>query len=333
MPILSRSKPNRSLPGLTRGGVSASSPSRPILSERPGTPETSGGRAGVPASAHPDSRLHIQIRARLLALSYRAFLQTVVHLLSAQGYTRVAPVGRSSFKGRNRAGGWDLEAHDYIDGEHFRCIVQVKQFASQAIYQRHVDELRGGLLRAGANEALLITLAALSPQARLAALAGGVRAPVRLTDGEELAAQMLEHRIGVCQVRGKWVVNALYFESLEKRFAEKRLAEEENGGNDQDEKAEAEVRVRPWKTAASAPKNLVMGDAPARRAKGAASWGAFAAPPPGAKGTATRNDCDKMPALIVRLTVTVMPITVIRGGEPGGNRDGKGGGTSLIGGR
>ena len=321
MPILSRSKSNRSLPELTRGGVSASSPSRPIVSASPSTPETSGGRAGVLTSAHPDSRLHSQIRARLLALSYRAFLQTVVHLLSAQGYTRVAPVGRSSFKGRNRAGGWDLEAHDYIDGEHFRCIVQVKQFASQAIYQRHVDELRGGLLRAGANEALLITLAALSPRARLAALTGGALAPVRLTDGEDLAAQMLEHRIGVCQVRGKWVVNALYFESLEKRFAKKQLAKEEIGRTDEDGKTEAGIRARPWETGANASKTLMTGDALARGAMRAAPKGASAVPPSGTRDTPTRNGCDEMPALIVRLTVTVVPITVIRGGEPGGNRN------------
>lgn len=291
------------------------------------------GKARVSASADPDARLHGQIRARLLALSYRALLQTVVHLLSAQGYVRVAPVGRSSFKGRNRAGGWDLEAHDSMDGECFRCIVQVKQFASQAVYQRHVDELRGGLLRAGANEALLITLAAVSPKARLAALTGGLRAPLRLTDGEELAAQMLEHRIGVCQVRGKWVVNALYFESMEKRFAGGRPAGEENAGSDQDEETENEMRVRLWKTGAKASKTIALGEASKRRAKRTVPQGTPADQPPGTGDTATRNGHEERPALIVRLTITVMPITVIHGNEPGGNRNGKGSGTNLIGGQ
>ena len=76
--------------------------------------------------------------------------------------------GAAASRGRNRAGGWDLEAYDCIDGDCFGCIVQVKQFASQAIYQRHVDELRGCLLRAGGREAWLITLSTFSAPARAA---------------------------------------------------------------------------------------------------------------------------------------------------------------------
>ena len=175
------------------------------------------------------SRLHAELRERLLALPYRAFLQAALHLFSAWGYGRVSPAGRSVFKGRNTSGGWDLEASGPGEGgEAVRTIAQVKQFGTLPVQQRMVDELRGCLLRAGAQEAWLITLSTFSGPARTAALSGGGAAPVRLLDGEGLVEQMVRHEVGICRSGQEWVVNDRYFRYLEERFV-KGTAEAKSG--------------------------------------------------------------------------------------------------------
>jgi len=166
------------------------------------------------------SRLSRELRERLLSLSYRAFLQAVLHLLSATGYAQVIPTGRSGFKGRNTGGGWDLEAQGFTDGgEAVRAIAQVKQFRTLSVQQRTVDELRGCLLRAQADEAWLITLSTFSAPAQAAAQAGGGTAPIRLLDGDALAEQMVRHQVGICRKGKEWIVNDRYFQSLEQRFS------------------------------------------------------------------------------------------------------------------
>lgn len=166
------------------------------------------------------SRVGRELRERLLCLSYRAFLQTVLHLLSAEGYAQVIPTGRSGFKGRNTGGGWDLEAQAVTErGEAVRAIAQVKQFRTLSVQQRTVDELRGCLLRAQADEAWLITLSTFSAPAQAAAQAGGGTAPVRLLDGDALVEQMIRHQVGICREGKEWIVNNRYFQSLEQRFA------------------------------------------------------------------------------------------------------------------
>ncbi len=171
-------------------------------------------------SSPKPSRLSRELRERLLSLSYRACLQSVLHLLSATGYTQVVPTGRSGFKGRNTGGGWDLEAQGFTGrGEAVRAIAQVKQFKTLAVQQRTVDELRGCLLRAGADEAWLITLSTFSAPAKEAAQAGGGTAPIRLLDGQALTEQMIRHQVGICREGKEWVVNERYFQALEQRFS------------------------------------------------------------------------------------------------------------------
>ncbi len=175
------------------------------------------------------SRLGRELRERLLCLSYRAFLQAVLHLLSATGYAQVVPTGRSGFKGRNTGGGWDLEAKGFGDrGEAVRAIAQVKQFKTLAVQQRTVDELRGCLLRAQADEAWLITLSTFSAPAQEAALAGGGTATIRLLDGVALVEQMIQLQIGICREGKEWVVNDHYFQALEQRFAKETDQQEAN---------------------------------------------------------------------------------------------------------
>jgi hypothetical protein len=259
--------------------------------------DTEPARPGSQLEAGFSSRLHAELRERLLALPYRAFLQTVIHLLGAQGYGRVVPAGRSGFKGRNRAGGWDLEAQDRIDGETFRCIVQAKQIGARAIYQRQVDELRGAALRAGADEALLVTLSTFSPPARLAVLAGAWLSPVRLVDGQGLVEQMVEHQVGIRLDGRQWAVNRLYFESLEKRFGE-RQSEEGSSGTKQSQEQQSAGNSAP-----STHPNSARQETVAVRKLSAAT----AAVPPAGRGHSTLAIChSEEPGTTVRVTVTLV---------------------------
>ncbi len=163
-----------------------------------------------------EAPLRHELRRRLLALPYRAFLQVAVHLLKEQGYTTVRPAGRDTWKGRNTSGGWDAEA-DFQAGAlgTLRCIAQVKQFDTLVVAQRHVDELRGTCLRAGSSQAILITLSTFSPPARKAAQANTSIAPVRLIDGDELLDMLVDTKLCLRRSRsGAWTLDEDYFAML-----------------------------------------------------------------------------------------------------------------------
>lgn len=160
------------------------------------------------------------LRRRLLDLSYRAFLQCVLYLLSAEGCGVVRPAGRQLLKGRNRAGGWDAEAEGTVGPlGPVRCIVQAKQYDTLPVHQRAVDELRGSCLRAGAHRAVLMTLSTFSTVARAAADADTRLAPIRLIDGDEFLDLLIRRGVGVWRKAGeRWEVNDAYFNFLEERF-------------------------------------------------------------------------------------------------------------------
>lgn len=174
----------------------------------------------VPPCENNSHTLRLQLRQRLLALSYRAFLQCVIHALSAEGYGTVRPAGRRHWKGRNQGGGWDAEAEWQV-GQFgtVRCLIAVKQFDALPVQQRFIDELRGTCLRAGAHRAVLVTLSTFPPVSQVAAGADTRLVPVRLIDGEALMDLLTRFNIGVR--RGKTVALSLdeeYFEALERRF-------------------------------------------------------------------------------------------------------------------
>ena len=174
-----------------------------------------------PQSVQPEAPLRRELRRRLLALPYRAFLQVAVHLLKEQGYTAVRPTGRDQWKGRNTAGGWDVEA-DFQAGTigTLHCIAQVKQFDTLVVAQRQVDELRGTCLRAGASQAILITLSTFSPPARKAAQANTSIAPVRLIDGDELLDMLVGAKLCLRRTqRGSWTLDEDYFAILKETAA------------------------------------------------------------------------------------------------------------------
>jgi len=170
----------------------------------------------LPAAEH----LSAHVREELLALPYSAFLLVIAWLLERQGYRHVRLLGRKGFIGRNRSGGWDLEATALgqqamtAGQEGSRCIIQVKQFDELAVQQRTVDELRGCILRAGAGMGLLITTSRFSPVAQEAAQASFL-APVALLDGKELVSLLIQQRLGVrLKPNGKWDVDPEFFRSI-----------------------------------------------------------------------------------------------------------------------
>jgi len=172
-----------------------------------------------PVFPAPD-RLSTQVREELLALPYFAFLLVIARLLERQGYRHVRQLGRKGFVGRNRSGGWDLEAiapgqQSLTSGkEGPRCIIQVKQFDELAVQQRTVDGLRGCILRAGVGLGVLITTSRFSPVAQEAAQASSL-APVVLLDGKELVSLLIQQRLGVRQIpSGKWAIDPEFFRSL-----------------------------------------------------------------------------------------------------------------------
>lgn len=161
-----------------------------------------------------------QVREELLALPYSAFLLVIARLLERQGYSRVRLLGRRGFVGRNRGGGWDLEAkapsHQPMapGKEGSWCIIQVKQFDDLAVQQRTVDELRGCILRANAGLGVLITTSRFSPVAQEAAQASSL-APVVLLDGDRVLTMLIQQRLGICLTPGgTWEVDLAFFRSL-----------------------------------------------------------------------------------------------------------------------
>ncbi len=165
-------------------------------------------------------RLSALVREELLALPYSAFLLVIARLLERQGYRHVRLLGRREFVGRNRSGGWDLEATSprqqatTASQAGPRCIIQVKQFDELAVQQRTVDELRGCILRAGVGLGVLITTSRFSHVAQEAAQASSL-APVVLLDGKELVSLLIQQRLGVrLKPNGKWAIDPEFFRSI-----------------------------------------------------------------------------------------------------------------------
>ncbi len=165
-------------------------------------------------------RLSTQVREELIALPYFAFLLVIARLLERQGYRHVRQIGRRGFIGRNRSGGWDLEATS--PGQKAmnagqagpQCIIQVKQFDELAVQQRTVDELRGCILRAGVGLGVIITTSRFSPVAQEAAQAS-LLAPVVLLDGKELVSLFIQQKLGVrLKPNGKWTIDPEFFRSI-----------------------------------------------------------------------------------------------------------------------
>lgn len=170
-----------------------------------------------------------QLREQLLQLSPTAFEQLTARLLEACGYGRVQLLNASSGAlpqslgfGRRAAqiGGADLRALSPNGLSQTMTLVQVKQYRSP-VSRRFVDELRGAMLRTGAQKGLLLTTSSFYAPAYAAVREEGAEgiAPVRLVNGEELLNLLIKHHLGVRESDSVHPqVDLDFFEHLEREF-------------------------------------------------------------------------------------------------------------------
>jgi len=153
----------------------------------------------------PSQDVWRQLREALLCLDVPAFEALIAELLQRLGYSETqikrpahcASTGkrRASRKGRNRHGGLDLQACNRSNITQALVLVQVKQY-SRPVSRRFVDEIRGAMLRNGAQQGLLITTSTFSRTAHDAAAENPLM-PITLLDGEQLLNLLFAQRLGV----------------------------------------------------------------------------------------------------------------------------------------
>ena len=177
--------------------------------------------------------LRAQLLDRLVTLPFAALMGCVRDLLAAEGYTNVRLSGRVGYRGRNKEGGYDLEAFlpSPLDTDaqtgggvlRRRVLVQVKQFEpGTRVYQRTLDALRGACLRTGAIESVLITTSDFSSvvrnaEANLRRHGGDAVAPVHLLNGSALVDRLIRHEIGVQgSAGGTDTLDSAYFDTLQR---------------------------------------------------------------------------------------------------------------------
>ncbi len=170
-----------------------------------------------------------RLREQLLQLSPSAFEHLIARLLEACGYGRVQLLNASSGElpqslgfGRRAAqtGGADLRALSSNGLSHTMTLVQVKQYRIP-VSRRFVDELRGAMLRTGAQQGLLLTTSSFYGPAYTAVHGEGAEgiAPVRLVDGEELLNLLIQHHLGVREIDSVYPqINLDFFDYLERDF-------------------------------------------------------------------------------------------------------------------
>ncbi len=168
-----------------------------------------------------DSRfLQRQVGAWLLALSFPAYCALIRLLLLRCGYATVRAIGETSsasVTGRRTGGegGLDLLAFTHTDMATFLTAVGLRT-GRIPLGRRFVDELRGAMGRAGAEQGLLFTTATVSSRTRQVAGTAGLP-PVQIVDGAGLAALLIERRLGLRLIEGEWHFDARFFEALEER--------------------------------------------------------------------------------------------------------------------
>ncbi len=135
-------------------------------------------------SALQKQQVRAELRETLHRLEYAAFEQVMKRLLYKSGYLSVHLIGRNRRPDLKPTGGLDLSARSVTELTSVLTIAQVKQYRG-AVPRRFVDELRGAMLRLGAEQGLLLTLSRLSRAARAAATESKL-APIKLIEGEEV---------------------------------------------------------------------------------------------------------------------------------------------------
>lgn len=169
-----------------------------------------------------NSKTPNKLQQRLLELPFDAYLQIIALLLNKLGYRDVRLAGRTDWKGRNRAGGYDLIATLGCGLSSRKVVAQVKQFDEDSrVFQRQADELRGVAVRSGAAEALLITSGPLSASIDQEGLLLPL-APVHLISGDILVELLTSHQIGVTE---KGTLDESLFKRLEREAVGNRQSD------------------------------------------------------------------------------------------------------------
>lgn len=167
------------------------------------------------------AELPIALRQRLGALPYPAYTRLVRSLLMESGYAGVRGMKSALAPHAPQPGGFDLLAFCHTDLCTHLTAIQIKQ-PRHRVGRRYVDELRGAMLRLGAEQGLIVATGEFSQAARQAA-ALPTFLPIRLLDGNELASKLLERGEGVSIKRlpvrpgeeVEWEVDEAFFARLE----------------------------------------------------------------------------------------------------------------------
>ena len=156
----------------------------------------------------------------LLCLNVSQFESLMGQLLQALEYDdirimRAVHPHRRSHKGRNRHGGFDLSARSSSFSPSL-TLVQAKQY-KRPVSRRFVDELRGAMIRQGAQSGLLITISRFSDKTKASARENALL-PITLLNGEQLLDLLFHFSLGVRGRPGKrhwlWRLDRLFFHHL-----------------------------------------------------------------------------------------------------------------------
>lgn len=147
--------------------------------------------------------LREQLQEQLQTLPVAAFEHLIAQLLRRSGYAEVQVLGGSQ-------GGADLSASTPSGLSQAVTLVQAKQYRAP-VSRRFVDELRGAMLRTGAQQGVLLTTSTFYLPAYRAVWKAGPF-PVRLVDGAKLIDLLLTHHLGVMpSARGHLKLDRAYF--------------------------------------------------------------------------------------------------------------------------
>jgi len=166
-------------------------------------------------SASQKQQARAELHETLHRLEYAAFEQVMKRLLYKSGYLSVHLIGRNQRPDLKPTGGLDLSARSVTELTSVLTIAQLKQYQG-VVPRRFVDELRGAMLRLGAEQGLLLTLSRLSLAARAAATESKL-APIKLLEGEEVLDLLFAYRIGVLEKNGVWEIDYAWLDLLQER--------------------------------------------------------------------------------------------------------------------
>jgi restriction endonuclease Mrr len=152
------------------------------------------------------------LRNFLETADFPVFELVMKNLLYKTGFVSVQFVGRNHKRGRTPAGGLDLTARSNTELSSTLTVAQIKQY-KRVVSRRFVDELRGVMLRLGANQGLMVTTSRFSKVAHAAA-AESAALPISLIEGEQVLDLLLAYRIAVKFADSEWSVDTDYLKAL-----------------------------------------------------------------------------------------------------------------------